>query len=233
MSNIPILTGLGDEAYLKSSGAGTSGDPFIPEQTMKQATHDDLNGNANLQVNNADVGMANPVPVKFGTSIALPAGENHMGAVGKPATVVDVTLALDTSQYADGDVLSETAAVASAVRTNAGIGKLVSLAVIDGDDQGQAMDIYLLSSNVAMGSANAAPSISDANAGAILGMVAIGTAQYRDLGGVKVATLMENDLGMLVKGAAGIKSIYLATISRGTGTYSASGVKLRLGIEQY
>lgn len=63
MANLPIKTGAGDSAYLKSSGVGTDGTPYIPEHTAVQATHDNLCGNANLQVANADVGNANPVPV--------------------------------------------------------------------------------------------------------------------------------------------------------------------------
>lgn len=63
MANIPFVDGNGDSRYLSSAGAGTNGDPFIPSQTMVQATHDNLNGNANLQVGNTDVGNVNPVPV--------------------------------------------------------------------------------------------------------------------------------------------------------------------------
>lgn len=63
MANIPFVDGNGDSRYLSSAGAGTNGDPFVPSQTMAQPTHDNLNGNANLQVGNTDVGNANPVPV--------------------------------------------------------------------------------------------------------------------------------------------------------------------------
>lgn len=63
MANIPFVDGNGDARYLSSTGAGTNGDPFAPVQEMVQATHDDLNANANLQVGNTDVGNANPVPV--------------------------------------------------------------------------------------------------------------------------------------------------------------------------
>lgn len=63
MANLTILDGAGDTRYLKSSGAGTNGDPMIMEREVVQATPDDLNCNANLQVGNADVANGNPVPI--------------------------------------------------------------------------------------------------------------------------------------------------------------------------
>jgi len=63
MANLPIIDANGDTRYVKSSGAGSDGDPLIMERTIKQATHDNLNSNANMQVGNADVANGNPVPV--------------------------------------------------------------------------------------------------------------------------------------------------------------------------
>ncbi len=63
MANVQIVDGNGDAKYLAATGAGTSGDPHVMRQSLEQANHDSLNGNANLQVGNADVGSANPVPV--------------------------------------------------------------------------------------------------------------------------------------------------------------------------
>lgn len=231
MSNIPILTGQGDAAYLKAAGAGTEGDPYTPEQTMVQAAHDNLNANANMQVGNADAGMANPLPVKFGTSVALPAGESHIGQVSGHAAVLEVILSLDTNVYADGDVLADTQEIASAFRINDGLGRLRSLVVIDQDDQGVDMDIYLLDGNVSFGAKNAAVSITGANALKILAKIAIAAADYYDLGGVRVA--VKSGLDTILKAASGTDKLYVAVVSRGAGTYTASGVKLRLGIEQY
>lgn len=246
MANLPILTGQGDEAYLKASGAGTNGDPFIPEQEMKQDTPDDLNANANIQVGDADVGMANPVPIKFGTSVSLPAGtnnigdvdlasitagESHIGQVSGHAAVLEITLTLDTNIYADGDVLADTQEIASALRVSDGLGRLRSLVVIDQDDQGVDMDIYLLDGNVSLGSENSAVSIADADALKILARVAVAAGDYYDLGGVRVA--VKSGLDAILKAASGTNKLYVAAVSRGTGTYTANGVKLRIGIEQY
>lgn len=179
------------------------------------------------------------------TGIVLAAGTAIIGKVGVDqttpgttdrvtvggVTLVDVTLTLDTSAYASGDLIADTQAVASAVRVNDGLGILHSLMVVDEDDQKAAIDIYFLSANNTFGSENSAPTISDANARDILGIVSVAAADYKDLGGVSVA--MKSGLNMIVKGASGSTSIYVAVVSNAsTPTYTASGVRLRVGIIQ-
>jgi hypothetical protein len=146
-------------------------------------------------------------------------------------TLVDVTLSLDTSAYASGDLLADTQAVANAVRFNAGTGVLHSVMVIDEDDNGVAFDLYFASASATFGSENSAPSISDANAREILGIVPVATSDYKDLGGVKVA--IKTGLNIIIKGATGSTSIYVAAVNgSGTPTFTASGLKLRVGIVQ-
>ena len=116
------------------------------------------------------VSDANPVPVPGGA-------------------LIDVTLSLDTSAYASGDVLADTQEIANAMRVIDGTAILESLILLDEDDQGVALDLYFFNANVAMGTENSAPSISDANARNLLGKVAGATGDYTDLGGVKVVCL--------------------------------------------
>lgn len=159
------------------------------------------------------------------------AAENHMGEVGVSMDVIDVTLALDTSTYADGDVLSDTATVSNAMRVNAGKGKLRSITVIDEDDQGVALDVVFFKATQSLGTKNAAPSISDANARDCLGFVSIASGDYIDLGGVRVAT--KRDINLMVEADTGSTSLFIGTITRGgTPTYTASGLKLKIGIER-
>lgn len=165
-------------------------------------------------------------------TLVVGAGENHIGAVGGHTVYIDVTLSLDTSAYASGDVLADTQVVTNAMRVNDGMGVLQSVTVIDQDDQKAAFYIYLLSANVSMGTENSAPSISDSDAVSILGTpVAIGVSDYYDLGGVSVAG--RDGLGKVVKPASGTRNLYVAVVNgTGTPTYTASGVKLRLGFLQ-
>lgn len=143
----------------------------------------------------------------------------------------DLTLSLDTSIYAAGDVLAATQELVNALARAGAGGILQTLTVIDKDDQGAAFDVYVMDANVAMGVENAAPSISDSDAANIMGKIAIATGDYTDLGGVRVAH--KNALNIPLKSASNKPSIYVAAVNgAGTPTYTAAGIVLRFGIEQ-
>lgn len=155
-------------------------------------------------------------------------GVGHMGYIGRDADLVSVTLTLDTSAYASGEVLADTQEVAGAMRLPGGTAILQSLTVVDQDDQGVAFDVYLLGANVAMGTENGNPSISDANALSIQAMIPVAAADYRDLVGVRVAQI--NNIGAVVRAAAAATSLWVAVVNgTGTPTYTAGGVKLIFG----
>lgn len=165
--------------------------------------------------------------------VKYPRTKLNVGPDGKAADyvvkVTDVTLSLDTSAYSSGDVLADTQAISACFVGDDIPGVLHSLVVVDQDDQKAALTVYFLSANNAMGTENSAPSISDANAVAILGFVDIAVADYKDLGGVSVAC--KTGLGMPVMPASGTDDLYVAVVNgTGTPTYTASGVKLRVGI---
>lgn len=81
---------------------------------------------------------------------------------------------------------------------------------------------------MSLGTFNAAPAITDANARQIVGRVSIATGDYVDLGGARVAT--KTGLNLMMSAAAATKQLFLATITRGgTPTYTAAGLKLKLG----
>lgn len=173
---------------------------------------------------NTLVTSASPLPV------ASAASENVLGKTVSPHIYKTVTLSLDTSIYAAGDLLADTQAVTTAVRVTGGTGTAYSLTVIDEDDQKPAMTVYLLNADVSMGTENSAPSITDANARSITGFFDISAADYRDLGGVSVAQVMKN---VPVAAASGTTTAYIAAVlNAGTPTHTASGIVLGLGIYQ-
>lgn len=142
-----------------------------------------------------------------------------------------LTLSLDTSAYTAGDVLAATQELPEVVKQLDGGAYIDSMTVIDKDDQGAAFDVYVMNANVSMGTENSAPNISDANAEAILGKIAVATGDYSDLGGVKVATI--KNLRIPVVPATGTSSLYVAAVNgAGTPTYTAAGIVLRFGIVQ-
>lgn len=156
---------------------------------------------------------ANPVPVRTGV-----------------VELISVTLTLDTSAYANGDLIADAQAITGAVRISGGSGELVSLMVIDEDDQKAAIDIYVTQVNTTWGSENSAPSLSDAGGRSIQAVIPIATGDYKDLGGVSVANI--KNIGAVVK-ASGSADLYVAVVNgSGTPTYTASGVRLVFGFKQ-
>ena len=117
---------------------------------------------------------------------------------------------VDTSIYADGEVLFGWTEIPSAVRTNGDVGYIKSVTVIDKADQSLALELYVAQANGSLGTINTAPSISDANmvANQVQHLADIGTSNFRDLGGAKVATLQ--DRALQVQAAAGSRSIWIA-----------------------
>lgn len=145
-----------------------------------------------------------------------------------PVQYVPVTFTLDTSAYGSGDLIADTQVITGATHSPDVPSVLYSVVLIDEDDQKAAVDLVFFDSNVTMGTENSAPSISDANARNCLGVVSIAAADYKDLGGVSIAT--KDAIGKVVKPADGTKNIYVAVVSNAsTPTYTASGLKARFG----
>ncbi|HYE77987.1 MAG TPA: hypothetical protein VEI97_08380 [bacterium] len=147
--------------------------------------------------------------------------------------LIQVTLSLDTSAYAAGDLVADAQAVANAGLANAGKLRLRSITVIDQDDQKANLDIYLCNLATSWGSENSAPTISDAVALGIQGVVSIAVADYKDLGGVSIAH--KNTLDIPLECDTATTSLYVAVVAGATTTptYTASGVKITFGFEQH
>jgi hypothetical protein len=155
------------------------------------------------------------------------AGENHIGAFGGEGKLTIITPVLDTSAYVSGDVLFVATAFNGA-RVAGGRSYLQSLTVVDADDQGYAMELYFFSATVTFGTINVAPSISDADALNFLGMVSVSTGDFIDLGGVRVATI--RNIGLMMVPNVASTNLYIAGITRGTPTHTASGLQFGAGM---
>lgn len=140
---------------------------------------------------------------------------------------IPLTPTLDTSQYDNGDILFQPTEIVGAVRSSGARALLQSVFAIGEDDQGQGFDLLFFQSAVTFGTINAAPSISDSAARDFQGRVQIQSSDFYDLGGVRVADVSQ--LGRLIQAASTTRSIWVAGISRGTGTYTAAGLKFRFG----
>lgn len=163
-----------------------------------------------------------------GVTAATPAGENLIGATGTPGDVITITPALDTTAYAVGDVLFDRTVVTNAVRTNGGWGILQSLALTDKADIGPALDLYVLSTNVTLGTFNVAPSISDANALKLTYIGSIAAADWKDVGGAKVVSL--RGIGQQLKAETGVRDLYLAAITQTAATWANGDIEVDVGM---
>lgn len=143
---------------------------------------------------------------------------------------VQFTLSLDTAAYAAGDLLADSQLLAGVVSANNAFGKVVGVQLIDKDDQDAGgIDLLLLSANVSLGTENATPSISDANAANICGVIRVLTGDWIDLGGCKIAY---GTGSVPVTPVLGSDDIYVAAITQSARTHSASGITGRIWIEE-
>jgi hypothetical protein len=150
---------------------------------------------------------------------------------GGDGDVYTVTLSLDTSAYASGDLLADTQLIGAVCDQQAGDVILDSITVIDEDAQGVKFYVLLTSASTSMGTENSAPNISDANARNIIGFVPVLTTDYITVSGAKIGTV--RNIGLHCKSAAGSQNLYLAVLNdTGTPTFTATGVRLLLGFRQ-
>ena len=146
--------------------------------------------------------------------------------------ILEVTLSLNTSAYANADLLADTQAIDNAFDANVdGTGLIRSLVVIDEDDQTlYTFSVWFLSGSGTLGTENSAPSATDAVCRTILAKVDFATTDGLDLGDAKVYS--KTGLSIPVKAIAGTNDLGIAAIvTTGTPTHTAAGIKVRIGIE--
>lgn len=141
--------------------------------------------------------------------------------------VVDVTPVLDTSIYADNDVMFVPIEVPHVFKELGGRRALHSIVVVDGDDQNTDFDLIFFNATATLGTINDAVSISDADAAKIIGYVRCEAAtDSNDI--INSRLFIKTGVGIQMQGVT--TSLWLAGVVRsGTPTYSASGMKIKLG----
>lgn len=179
---------------------------------------------------NTGVVSAQTIRTTLATNVALPAGENHLGAVGGDTGYVEVTMTLDTNVYASGDVLTDTVSLTNILRKIDGTGLIYSIHLLDEDAQSQSIDVVFFRTNVSLGIKNAAITISDSDAREILGVVNITTSDYVNL--VNSSSVTMGNIGIGVKGD-GTDDLFMSMICRsGTPTYTAAGITVKVVVLQ-
>lgn len=163
----------------------------------------------------------------------LQAGENHVGQVGTSDDLLEVTFSLDTSAYAENDILAATQEISNALRTVGGQAILNSLSVLDKSTNEAALDILFLRSNTSVGSENAAENISDGDGEEILTEVPFLSSDYISYANFSRATkgIGDDGMGQLLEPSSGT-SLYIAAVYRDTAgdTYGASDIVVKIGL---
>lgn len=141
--------------------------------------------------------------------------------------VATETFSTDTNAYASGDLIADTQELSDVGYRKGSVVVLKSIVLLDKSDSGVALHFVFLNANTSLGTENAAPSITDANAENILATVSIAAADYVDVGGAKVAT---KECLIPLKLASGSTSVYVGIVnSTGTPTYAASDLVAKFG----
>ena len=143
--------------------------------------------------------------------------------------VIDATPVLDTSQYTSGDVLFVAQEVKDFFPDLQSAVNLMSIVALDGDDQAQVFDIVFSNANITLGTINSAISISDADCAKIIGYVVFASGDKNDT--INSNLWVKSNINQIMKSSGLTTSVWISGVCRGgTPTYTASGMKLKIGI---
>ena len=134
-----------------------------------------------------------------------------------------------TSGLAGGDVIFTATSVG-----NAGAGYLDSLTCYNYADRDAGIDVYFLRSNVSIGAANAAMSISDANLDEVITKVSFSSGAWSDAtnGLFQVKDSEDDGMDVYLQGVTPGTSalVYIAGVINAAGGFSSGGLGFRVGI---
>ena len=142
--------------------------------------------------------------------------------------VYEITPVLETSILADNDVFFVPIEIPQVF--DKGIPRVLqSIVVLDGDDQNTDFDLVFFNATATLGTLNSGVSISDADAAKCLGAVSLLAASHAfDL--INSILFVKTGIGLVMKGATG--SLWVGGVVRsGTPTFTAAGMKIKLGFE--
>lgn len=144
--------------------------------------------------------------------------------------VVDFTPVLDTSQYAQHDVLFIATEVKDFFADKVNAINLMSVIALDGDDQNIIFDLIFSNADITLGTINGAVNISDADAAKIIGYVVFAAGDVNDT--INSRLLAKNGINQIMKSSGTTTSVWISGVLRGAGTptYSASGMKMKIGL---
>jgi hypothetical protein len=145
---------------------------------------------------------------------------------------VEVTPTVDTSAYADGDLLFDKVLIPGCGWSGAEPVNLQTVVLQDVDDEaGTNIELYFFNTSTTLGTINSAFNPSDTLMLACVGMLEVPGSEAVDYGGGKITCLHGLNMVMPTVAVTGSgASLYVAGVVRGAPTYTAAtDLKLRLG----
>lgn len=165
-------------------------------------------------------------------SVALAAGEAHIGAVGGKTVSITVTPTITSgTSYASGDFVGENGAafeIPGAARINGGSGVIMSATLIDAALQSVAAEAWLFDSAPTPPNDSAAWTITDADALKCIGVIPFST--YYASAANSVSPAQNQNIGFTTGSAS--TSLYGCTVTRGAPTYTSGSISYRFTIAQ-
>ena len=144
--------------------------------------------------------------------------------------VKEIDMTVDTGILADGDLMADVQEITNAFKYKGGVAVAQTVTVLDKDDQGGDLYVVLLNADQSLGSENDPPNISDANAEKIIAVIPVGSGDYVDFGGCKIACI---DAGSrLIQADNDTHSLWIALLSADTKTYAGGVMHIKLGLAQ-
>lgn len=183
--------------------------------------------NLNVTIDQKDVGVTNLVYVEGSVGItntpAVTISQKDMGITNNVAVVgltktITVIPYITNAAYSDGDAGSYVFALDVGREAGKHV-QLQRLFLLDKDDEGMAMDIAFFDRSVTLAVPGDAWNVSDADMAYCIGYVSIGSSDWVDLGGNRVAAVNNLNLSMLPSSGT---TVYAAIRSRGTSTFTAT-----------
>lgn len=144
---------------------------------------------------------------------------------------VSATPVLDTSAYQSGDSLhTADLTFENVVDTAGGSGLLVGLVIIDKANQAISTELWIFDAPLAntTHTANAAWNLADADAGSFVGLLKSGTWYASSNNAVTTRDWQEQPFQC----APGSRNLYGVLVTRGTPTYAADSLVVKLQIDQ-
>jgi len=205
--------------------------------TVDQATHDNLNANANLQVADADVAAGNPVftdmraisgiaPVlllldgdRHGQMdvLTIAAGENHIGQVGSTGISIAQIPTVTAGAYAADDNVGGLLTFANAARVSGGGGVIKTVTIVDDAEQDSQLELWLFNQTFTQGADNAAWTAVEADLENVVAIISTTGGEYFSGNGNSVCTIecsLRFDLDAT--------SLFGRLVTRDTPTYAAT-----------